>query len=93
MAMGDTIDLQDLPAYLRTTAGPEDMGTALAPSIELGTLAEQERALIVRALEVAGSNQSQAARALRIGRDALRYKLKKYGLETNASTRQAANGE
>ena len=38
--------------------------------------------LIVRALESAGGNQSQAARALRIGRDALRYKLKKYNLES-----------
>ena len=93
MAMGDTIDLQDLPAYLRSAAGSEEARTPLAPSTELGTLAEQERALIVRALEAAGGNQSQAARALRIGRDALRYKLKKYNLETNASTRQAANGE
>ena len=93
MAMGDTIDLQDLPAYLRSAAGSEETRTPLAPSTELGTLAEQERALIVRALEAAGGNQSQAARALRIGRDALRYKLKKYNLETNASTRQAANGE
>jgi DNA-binding NtrC family response regulator len=93
MAMGDTIDLQDLPAYLRSAAGSEETRTPLAPSTELGTLAEQERALIVRALEAAGGNQSQAARALRIGRDALRYKLRKYNLETNASTRQAANGE
>ena len=37
--------------------------------------------LIVRALEASGGNQSQAARILRIGRDALRYKLKKHGLE------------
>jgi DNA-binding protein Fis len=36
--------------------------------------------LIVRALEASGGNQSQAARILRIGRDALRYKLKKHNL-------------
>jgi len=41
---------------------------------------EQERLLIVRALEASGGNQSQAARILRIGRDALRYKLKKHNL-------------
>ena len=35
----------------------------------------------MRALEAAGGNQSQAARILRIGRDALRYKLKKHDLE------------
>jgi len=46
----------------------------------VGTLEEQERLLIVRALEASGGNQSQAARILRIGRDALRYKLKKHNL-------------
>jgi DNA-binding NtrC family response regulator len=42
------------------------------------TLEEHERMLILKAFEQAGNNQSQAARILRIGRDALRYKLKKY---------------
>jgi DNA-binding NtrC family response regulator len=83
MAMGDTIDMQDLPAYLRSAAGREELTQTLAPATEVGTLAEQERSLIVRALETAGGNQSQAARILRIGRDALRYKLKKYNLETH----------
>jgi DNA-binding protein Fis len=32
------------------------------------------------ALAKAAGNQSEAARHLRIGRDALRYKMKKYGL-------------
>jgi DNA-binding NtrC family response regulator len=50
-----------------------------------GTLEEQERTLIIRALEGAGGNQSQAARSLRIGRDALRYKLKKHNLDTARS--------
>jgi DNA-binding protein Fis len=36
--------------------------------------------LIVRALEASQGNQSQAARMLRIGRDALRYKLKTHNL-------------
>jgi DNA-binding NtrC family response regulator len=44
-------------------------------------LAAQESELIARALSEAGGNQSQAARQLGIGRDALRYKLKKYSLE------------
>jgi DNA-binding protein Fis len=43
--------------------------------------------LIIRALETAGGNQSQAARILRIGRDALRYKLKKHNLETATPTK------
>jgi DNA-binding NtrC family response regulator len=93
MTMGDTIDMQDLPAYLRSTAGRDEPTQTLAPATEVGTLAEQERLLIVRALETAGGNQSQAARILRIGRDAFRYKLKKYNLETHMVTQRTANGE
>jgi DNA-binding NtrC family response regulator len=44
------------------------------------SLEENERLLVVQALERAGGNQSQAARFLRIGRDALRYKMKKFQL-------------
>lgn len=93
MAMGDTIDMQDLPAYLRSPAGQAEGRPTLAQETEFSTLAEQERMMIVRALEAAGGNQSQAARILRIGRDALRYKLKKHNLETSAATPRAASGE
>jgi DNA-binding NtrC family response regulator len=83
MTMGDTIDIQDLPAYMRSSSDHgAGSGESSAPSEQAGTLEEQERVLIVRALEAAGGNQSQAARALRIGRDALRYKLKKHNLES-----------
>jgi DNA-binding NtrC family response regulator len=83
MVMGDTIDVQDLPAYLHSSSpGASDGEPVLAPAVDpgVGTLEEQERLLIIRALEAAGGNQSQAARLLRIGRDALRYKLKKHNL-------------
>jgi DNA-binding NtrC family response regulator len=80
MTMGDSIDIQDLPPYLQAESGGE-LPTAMNDSdAGMGTLEEQERLLIVRALEAAGGNQSQAARTLRIGRDALRYKLKKHNL-------------
>jgi two-component system response regulator AtoC len=46
-------------------------------SVESLSLAEAERRLIARALEVAGGNVSQAAKLLGIGRDSLRYKLKR----------------
>lgn len=82
MAMSDTIDIQDLPAYLRAPGVPEEATLTLAGVPEAGALMEQERQLIIRALESTGGNQSEAARVLRIGRDALRYKLKKHGLET-----------
>ena len=71
-----------MPEYLRTPAERTDTMamTALGPPSEVGALDEQERLLIIRALEEAGGNQSQAARLLRIGRDALRYKLKKHNI-------------
>jgi len=83
MVMGDTIDVQDLPAYMHSsTPSIADGAPVLPPPADpsVGTLEEQERLLIIRALEAAGGNQSQAARLLRIGRDALRYKLKKHNL-------------
>jgi DNA-binding NtrC family response regulator len=84
MVMGPVIDVQDLPPYLQRKAPPP----ALAPGAgseapgDLSPLEQQERALIVQALKAAGGNQSQAARELRIGRDALRYKIKKHGLDS-----------
>ena len=74
-------------------AAPEEARQPLAPAPEVGTLAEQERLLIIRALETAGGNQSEAARLLRIGRDALRYKLKKHNLETGVAAQRTDNGE
>jgi DNA-binding NtrC family response regulator len=80
MSVGDTIDVEDLPAYLHAGAEHAEQAAALlVPSV--GSLREHERRLIVRALEVSGGNQSKAARSLRIGRDALRYKLRKHNLE------------
>jgi DNA-binding NtrC family response regulator len=93
MAMGDTIDVQDFPAYLRSHGGPEEVRQPLAATPEVATLADQERLLIIRALETAGGNQSQAARLLRIGRDALRYKLKKHNLESGVVPQRAGDGE
>ena len=44
------------------------------------SLEEVERELLELALKKAGDNQTQAARLLDISRDALRYKMKKFGL-------------
>jgi DNA-binding NtrC family response regulator len=77
MAMGDTIDVQDLPLYLGSGLHTE---APSAPVQGVGALEEQERLIVLRALEEADGNQSQAARLLRIGRDALRYKMKKHNL-------------
>jgi len=89
MAMGEMIDVGDLPASLQR---PESGGTqtraateaaaALAPMDGASglTFEEHEKQLLTQALAQSGGNQSKAARQLRIGRDALRYKMKKYGL-------------
>jgi transcriptional regulator with PAS, ATPase and Fis domain len=44
------------------------------------SLEDNERSLLVRALEKTAGNQTQAARLLRITRDTLRYKMKKFNL-------------
>ena len=44
------------------------------------SLEEVERTLVELALRQAGGNQTHAARLLDISRDALRYKMKKFGL-------------
>ncbi len=65
---GKAIDRSNLPREVLEAEG--------AP----GGLAEQEKALIQKALAKAKGNQSQAARLLGISRDALRYRMRKYAL-------------
>ena len=79
MALGPTVDVQELPEYLRFPLRSSAQA-AMAPAPDEGTFDEHEKRLIADALAQANNNQSQAARALRIGRDALRYKMKKHGL-------------
>ena len=68
------IDVRDLPSHLT--------GWNVHPASELpgmsSALEDQERQLVVRALVESQGNQSEAARRLGIGRDALRYKMKKH---------------
>ena len=76
LSEGPMLDVEDLPENMvRTSAQPADNGDA-APS----KLIEQERQLVMEALRAARGNQSEAARRLGIGRDALRYKIKRYEL-------------
>jgi DNA-binding NtrC family response regulator len=79
MAFGDTIDVKDLPDYLRLPARPGAALPATEPS-ENASFEDHEKRLISEALAHAEGNQSKAARELRIGRDALRYKMKRHGL-------------
>jgi len=63
---------------------PDGRATTAAPSADIPTeglsLEDNERMLLARALEKTGGNQTQAARLLRITRDTLRYKMKKFNL-------------
>lgn len=84
MTMTDMIDVCDLPPLvqngMRTAAAaplPQPIGTDEPVN---ASLEEHEKKLVTDALNNAGGNQSKAARQLRIGRDALRYKMKKFGL-------------
>jgi two-component system response regulator AtoC len=58
--------------------------SATAPAMEIPSdglsLEDNERTLLARALEKTNGNQTQAARLLRITRDTLRYKMKKFNL-------------
>jgi DNA-binding NtrC family response regulator len=79
MAMGETIDVGDFPDYLVSPQRGGESAATMTPADE-DTFADHEKRLIMEALTRANGNQSQAARALRLGRDALRYKMQKHGL-------------
>ena len=63
---------------------PDGEESPIAMSVEIPTdglsLEDNERTLLAKALEKTSGNQTQAARLLRITRDTLRYKMKKFNL-------------
>lgn len=72
------LDVTDLPdQVVRHHSIPEE-----SQQEATSALAEQERRLVEEALRAAAGNQSEAARRLGIGRDALRYKIKRHNLST-----------
>ncbi|MCS7027051.1 MAG: sigma 54-interacting transcriptional regulator [Bryobacteraceae bacterium] len=72
------------PASLPLSLAERAPQPALAPSEPFPeggvSLQETEKQLLIRALEKTNGNQTQAARLLRITRDTLRYKMKKFNL-------------
>jgi DNA-binding NtrC family response regulator len=106
MATGNMIDVRDLPGrLLRATGGlktiaPDEVAktrhSLLRETNGSGGegpsgLAAQERELVIRALTETHGNQTHAARRLGIGRDALRYKMKKHGLNQLAQADISGN--
>jgi DNA-binding NtrC family response regulator len=82
MVPGDLIDVADLPDYLRCPARQQQHQSVahMAMAVGSNSFEEHEKRVVHDALTRAEGNQSKAARELRIGRDALRYKMKKHGL-------------
>jgi len=79
LAGGEVIDVPNLPPSVldvgeRAVPGESD-GVTLREAV-----AALERRMIVRALERAGGNRSEAARQLGIGRPQLYAKLEEYGI-------------
>jgi len=79
------ITAASLPIAVRSAeaavmAAAAELGGDDAPASDGMSLADQERRLLVQALAKTGGNQTQAARILRITRDTLRYKMKKFNL-------------
>jgi DNA-binding NtrC family response regulator len=92
MTMAEMIDVADLPPLLQASpsVGASISAQPLSPlsthqhagsnDLASQSLDEHEKQLLTTALAQAEGNQSKAARQLKIGRDALRYKMKKHGL-------------
>jgi transcriptional regulator with GAF, ATPase, and Fis domain len=59
-----------------------ESGSASSALPEHGDLTQWERTLIERALRESGGNQTKAAQRLGITRDTLRYRLKKFGIQS-----------
>ena len=79
LARGDSLQVTDLPPeMLQATRLPP--GEA-PPEGLVGDLERLERNSLLNALEETGWNVSRAARILGVGRTALQYKMKKYGLK------------
>ncbi len=79
---GATIDVADLPDFLRTHDQNANSFT-IRPGM---TLAEVEMLLIRQTLTHVTDNREEAARALGISRRTLQYKLKEYGLLPDSET-------
>jgi len=71
-----------LPIAISRPDGSSFIASEMAAEIPTDglSLEDNERSLLARALEKTNGNQTQAARLLRITRDTLRYKMKKFNL-------------
>jgi two-component system NtrC family response regulator len=76
LAPAGEVRVQDLPAEVQTGTGASAAVAGLT-----GDLERIEKNAILAAMNESGWNQSRAARVLGVGRTALQYKMKKYGIQ------------
>ncbi len=76
----DILRVEHLPPRVRNYAALPVIESIPQEEATTTTLAKSEEQLIIDSLERARGNQSKAAQSLGIGRDALRYRMKKFGL-------------
>nr|WP_281381112.1 sigma-54 dependent transcriptional regulator [Desulfurispira natronophila] len=81
LCRGEVLEEQHLPQLQENSSGESKGSSEASSAPQSGSIREQQRRLIEEALEKAGGNKSQAARALGIARRTLHYKIKEYGLE------------
>jgi two-component system, NtrC family, response regulator AtoC len=82
---GPTLDIEHLALEVPSDPPPgldEQRGPLSGPKPSGMDLEQWERSLIEQALRESDGNQTRAAQRLGISRDTLRYRLKKYGLQT-----------
>ncbi|MCC6149005.1 MAG: sigma-54-dependent Fis family transcriptional regulator [Planctomycetes bacterium] len=76
LAPSGELRAQDLPAEVQGGGGASAAASGLT-----GDLERIEKNAILAAMNESGWNQSRAARVLGVGRTALQYKMKKYGIQ------------
>jgi PAS domain S-box-containing protein len=79
----NVIAAASLPIAVRSSNAAAAVSATMETPVEPAdgmSLVEQEKRLLIHALQKASGNQTQAARLLRITRDTLRYKMKKFNL-------------
>ena len=83
MQDGDRIDLRDLVAFSEVDGG--DAVTPALPAAGSMTLEQMERAMIEKCVHHYGGNLSRVAEALGLSRPSLYRRLRKYGIDAEAS--------
>ncbi len=79
LCTGDALEAEQLPDALRAPPASPEAPSEVA--VLRSRLADLDRRRIAEALELAGGNQSRAARSLGIARNTLIARMKAYGID------------